>query len=53
MTGSAISAGVIAEVVVAARALLRVESGEDVVLARLASAALLQLTTRRPAVCAK
>ncbi|MEG8044078.1 hypothetical protein O6V14_10425 [Sphingomonas faeni] len=41
MTGSAISAGVIAEVVVAARALLRVESGEDVVLARLAQTALL------------
>ncbi len=41
MGGSAISAGVIAEVVVAARALLRVESGEDLVLARLAQTALL------------
>ncbi|MEG3084327.1 hypothetical protein U1707_11795 [Sphingomonas sp. PB2P12] len=41
MTGSAISAGVIAEVVVAARALLRVETGEDAVLARLAQTALL------------
>jgi len=41
MGGSAISAGVIAEVVVAARALLRVETGEDAVLARLAQTALL------------
>ncbi|KQM53060.1 hypothetical protein ASE69_04530 [Sphingomonas sp. Leaf208] len=41
MGGSAISAGVIAEVVVAARALLRVETGEDLVLSRLASTALL------------
>ncbi|RZT57179.1 putative phiE125 gp8 family phage protein [Sphingomonas sp. BK036] len=41
MGGSAISAGVIAEVVVAARALLRVETGEDAVLSRLAQTAVL------------